>query len=114
MSSKRGKPRDPMLVEVIAAIGAGRIELGPIHAADSHVYGYCDPEDDNKIRLNQAPHAVEIAIHEATHRMRPRWSERAVKARTTRLLRQLSDREIDTLYNVILSTAQVRKRAETL
>lgn len=103
-----------MLVEVIAAIGAGRIELGPIHDPGFHVYGYCDADDNNTIRLNQAPHTVEIAIHEATHRMRPAWTERAVRCRTTRLMNQLSDAEIDTLYNVILSTAQVRKRAETL
>ena len=107
------QPRDPLMIELVAAIGAGQIEVGPIHAARQYVYGWCDTSN-GKVRLNPAPHAVEIALHECLHRMRPTWKERTVSARAKRLLGQLSDEEIDRLYDVIVTTARVRKRADVL
>ena len=105
--------RDPLLIELIAAIGAGGIEMGPIHAAKQFVYGWCDTST-GKVRLNPAPHAVEIALHECLHRMRPTWKERTVTARAKSLLGQLSDPEIDRLYEVIVAVARVKKRADSL
>lgn len=107
------KRRDPLLLELVAAIGAGNIELGPIHSEDEFVYGWMDTKN-GRIRLNPAPHAVLIALHEATHRVRPSWSERSVWRRSRQIMKQLSDDEIDRLYDVILSTACVKKRADTL
>jgi len=106
-------PRDPLLIELIAAIGAGRIDSGAIHERGHFVYGWCD-EKNGRVRLNPAPHAVEIALHECIHRMRPTFTERGVSRRAKQLLRQLSDPEIDRLYSVIVATARVRKRADVL
>lgn len=108
------KTRDPLLIELIAAIGAGRIAFGPIHHKKQYVYGFCDVSDDNAIRINPAPHAVDVCLHEALHRMRPKWSERSVLRKTKQLMGQLSDDEIDRLYQVILSTAKVSKKVATL
>jgi hypothetical protein len=105
-------PRDPLLIEVIAALGAGRIDLGPIHDDESFVDGYA--ERNGRVRINPAPALVDTALHELIHRLRPGFSERAVRAKTTRLMRQLSDPEIDALYGVILATAHVRKTPSSL
>jgi hypothetical protein len=105
-------PRDPLLIEVIAAIGAGRIDLGPIHDDDSFVDGYAEP--NGRVRINPAPAVVETALHEMLHRMRPKWSERSVRAKATRLIRALSDPEIDRLYDVILSTARLTRTPSSL
>lgn len=103
----RPQKRDPILLEVVAALGAGRIEFGSIHDEKEFVHGYTWP--DGSIRINVSLDAVTTAIHECLHRMRPGWSERAVRAKTTRLLRQLSYPEIDTLYEILLATAARRK-----
>lgn len=100
--------RDPLLVEVIAAIGAGRLMVESIHSDEAFVDGMMEP--DGYVTINPAPSIVDTAIHEMLHRMRPQWSERAVRAKTTRLIRQLSDPEIDRLYGVILAVALKQKR----
>lgn len=109
MKRKRLK-RDPVLLEVAAAIGAGRIVIGPIHDDDSFVHGYA--EGNGKVRLNPAIEMCDTAIHELLHRLRPSWSERAVRTKTTRLMRQMSYQEIDTLYELVLARARTSKRPE--
>jgi hypothetical protein len=66
---------------------------------------------DGKIRINQTISTVNTLIHECLHRLRPQWSERAVRARTTRLMRQMSYQQIDKLYEIVLSTARHTKEA---
>lgn len=105
-------PRDPLLIEVIAAIGAGRMELGPIHDDTEFVDGYAEP--NGKVRINPAPAVVDTVLHEMLHRMRPAWSERAVRSKATRLMRSLSDPEIDRLHDVILSKARFTRRPSSL
>ena len=107
------RTRDPLMIEIIAAIGAGRIEVGPIHSPRQYVYGWCDT-NSGRVRLNPAPHAVEICLHECIHRLRPTWTERGVNSRAKRLLGQLSDAEIDRIYEVILSVATIKHKADTL
>lgn len=101
--------RDPLILELVAALGAGRVTVGPIHDDEEFVHGLARP--DGRIQINLAVSAVDTALHELLHRMRPTWSERAVRSRVGRMMRQLSDREIDTLYTVLLSTAHARKKA---
>jgi hypothetical protein len=112
MKRRRPPARDPILIELVAAIGAGRIEFGPIHYEGEFVHGIA--RKDGSIRLNPAIEAVDTVLHECCHRLRPKWSERAVRAKVTRLMRELSMPELDKIYEVLLSTASVRKRAEHL
>lgn len=101
--------RDPVLIEVIAALGAGRVVFRPIHADGEYgVHGCCEPS--GVISINPAIEICSTAIHEALHRLRPGWSERRVRAWENKLVRSLSDKEIDRLYAVILSVAQVSRR----
>lgn len=106
------RSRDPLLIELIAAIGAGNLELGPIHDETYYVDGICD--DDGRVRINLSHHAVDVCLHECIHRLRPKWKEQTVRQRVGKLLRQMSDQEIDTLYNVIQATAIVKTKPDTL
>ena len=104
--------RDPLLIELIAAIGAGHIDLRPIHAEGETVQGCC--ETDGKITINPAHEIVSTCLHEAIHRMRPKWSERRVRANEAKLMHGLTDAEVDRLYQVILSVAKTKKRPKKL
>lgn len=100
-------PRDPLILELVAAIGAGRIELGPIHDDTEFVHGYA--QKNGVVRINPAASVVDDVLHELTHRMRPKWKEHAVRSRVGRIIRQLSDPEIDTIYTLLLSSAKTRR-----
>lgn len=108
---RRRKPRDPILLEVAAAIGAGRIDIGPIHDDALLVHGFCE---GSKIRINPAIDVADTILHECLHRLRPAWSERAVRAKTTRLMRQLSSAEIDKIYELVMSVGVTKRKAERL
>lgn len=109
MPRKAKRPtRDPLLLEIAAAIGAGRTTIGPIHDDGEFVEGFI--EGKGQIRINPSISVCDTAIHEITHRLRPKWSERAVRSKTTRLMRQMSWREIDKLYELILARSRSTKR----
>lgn len=99
-------PRDPLLLEVAAAIGAGRIRFRSMASEDVFVHGHT--ADDGLITINPVPDVVDSAVHECLHRLRPKWSERAVKTKTTRLMKQLQDSEIDKLFELVLVSAKIR------
>jgi hypothetical protein len=111
--ARRSTLRDPLLLEIAAAIGAGNIEIGPIHSDREFVHGVAYTKT-GRIRINPAVDVVDTALHECCHRLRPHWSERTVKARATRLMAQMSLAEIDKLYEVLLTTAKVKKRPELI
>lgn len=102
--------RDPLLLEIAAAVGAGNIEIGPIHDDETFVHGLA--YKNGKIVINPAIDVVDTLLHECCHRLRPEWSERAVRTRVTRLMRQLSDKEIDKMYELVLVAAQAAKAAQ--
>lgn len=108
----RYQKRDPLLLELVAAIGAGNIERGPIRDDEAHVHGLCDT--DGRIRINEAVNVTDTAIHEAMHRMRPKWSESAVRRRTAQIMSSLSDEEVETIYNLVLSVSTPRAKPERL
>lgn len=103
--------RDPLLLELVAAIGAGRIAIGPIHDDVEFVHGVCE---GSHVTINPAIAVVNIALHECLHRIRPEFSERSVRAKVTRLMRSLTLAEIDRLYGIVLATARQRKRPKQL
>ena len=98
--------RDPLLLELVAAIGAGGIWVGPLHDDRDILHGLCE---GGKVYVDQTVSTVDTLLHELTHRMRPAWSERTVRARTARLMHQLTRAEMDRIYQVALSTARRRK-----
>lgn len=106
--------RDPLLIEVIAAIGAGNIELGPIHDDQFYIHGYCDDAQKNRIRVNPSIDTVDTIVHEAIHRMRPTWNEARVRRKTAELFAQLSDAEVDKIYEIVLTVAEVKRKPRRL
>ena len=101
--------RDPLMLELVAAIGAGNIEIGPLHDDDAFLHGLCE---GRRVYVNPSVSVVDTCLHECLHRMRPAWSERAVRAKVTRLMSLLSLDEVDRLYNIVLATAKHRKTAK--
>lgn len=105
--------RDPIWLEVAAALGAGHVHERLIEDADRddvYVLGCCDEATPYTITLNVATIIANTLIHEALHRIRPQWSERVVRRRTSQLLAQLSAAEIERLYDIYLGVRQRRKR----
>lgn len=105
MSRKKLTPRDPLMLEIMAAIGAGRILIGSIRGHEGEfVHGICSP--DGEIVINPSVEIADTAIHECIHRLRPAWSERTVRARTKRLMCQLSHDEVEKVFEVVMATAR--------
>lgn len=104
---------DPLLLEVACALGAGHVSVGPIHAEGELIHGYAVTTGKRKGRvfLNPSVALVDTAIHELIHRLRPKWSEATVRRRTAKIMRGLSNAEIDKFHELIDVTATVRKRA---
>lgn len=102
------KQRDPLLLEVVAAIGAGNMDMRPIHDGDEPIHGFME-WDTGKATVNPAKALVDTAIHEIIHRLRPKWSEATVRQRTGKLMKALSADEVDRLYTIVLSVAEAKK-----
>jgi hypothetical protein len=103
---RRQRGHDPLLLELVAAIGAGRIEFGPLHSDTDLLHGLCE---GSRVYVDQTVSTVDTLLHELAHRMRPEWSERTVRARTAKLMGQLTRAEMDRIYAIALSTAKTRK-----
>lgn len=105
----RRKPpaRDPILLEVAAAIGAGRITIGQIDMGDEeHVHGIT--WSDGGIVINPTVETVDTAIHECLHRLRPTWTERTVRTRTRKLMGQLSNKDVECLFTLLVTRAAMK------
>ena len=99
---------DPLLLEIAAAIGAGRISIADIEAGEGEfVSGLTFP--DGRIVVNPKPDMVDTLIHELCHRLRPSWSERQVRRKTAELMSGLSHAEVDRLYMLMMAAATVKR-----
>jgi len=106
------KGRDPLLIEVLVALGAGNLTIGPIHCPTERVAGYAVVRGKKKgaVRIDLSHDAVDTALHELIHRLRPRWTEQRVLRQTTAFMRELSDAERDRICQQIQAVATVTKR----
>ena len=96
------KTRDPLLLEVAAAIGAGNLRIAHIPSTRrEYIHGLCD-QHTGHVTINPATGTVDTAIHEMLHRLRPHWTERGVRRRTRQLMKRLSDAEVEKLYELVL------------
>jgi hypothetical protein len=99
--------RDPLLVEVLTGLGAVQVKERYLVDGAAKQRNFCHGEYlDGVVTVNPAPSVVETLVHELLHHVRPAWSERAVRARTTRLIREMSHRDVQAVY------AEYRKRVE--
>jgi hypothetical protein len=89
--------RDPLLADVVGSIYAAPVREELIREDPKlHVFGDHDP-GDGTIRLNVPLLRVLVFLHEATHRVRPRWDERTVRSQSRRLLHALDADDVDAL-----------------
>lgn len=97
MGAKRG--RDPLLIDVLAELGAGRISEDFIRSESSNyiVEGLCE---GRHVTVNPVPAIVDTLLHELIHRARPSWTERTVRSRTKRLVGMLTVAEQEAIYAV--------------
>lgn len=107
MGRKRG--RDPLLVEVLAELGAGRISEDFIHSERKHLH-ILGLTDGQHIVINPMRETVDTVLHECLHRARPELSELAVRRRTAQFMRLLTDAEIQAIYDVYQRVAVKVKR----
>jgi hypothetical protein len=55
--------------------------------------------EGGRIVVNVQPHVVDTVIHEVLHEMFQQYSERAICSLTGKLMKQLSEDEIQAVYN---------------
>lgn len=99
---------DPILLEIAAAVGAGRISIRAIHDNADICHGVT--MDDGEIAISPIPSTCDTLVHEVIHRLRPAWTERAVRSRTAKLMRRMTMAEMETLYVILMASAKVKKR----
>lgn len=105
--------RDVIFVELCATLGTGRLHEAYIASTDPHerVDGLCV---SGKVIVNPVYHVVETLLHECVHRIRPEWSERSVRRKTTQVMRQLRDEEIQRVYEIWLGARKVSRKTVKL
>lgn len=101
---KAPKPeRSPLVGEIIAAIKTLPIQARFLESEESPerelIHGCCDQTAQPKITVNEAVPIVDILFHEALHAIRQTWQERTVDRRAAGLFRQLSNDEIQSIYD---------------
>src|SRR4051812_27810421 len=94
------RQHDPMLRELLEAIPRAPIREEAIR--DTEVFAFGDSAEDGAIRIDIGLLRVVVAVHELLHRVRPGWSERAVRARTTRLLHTMTDDDVVALNAILV------------
>lgn len=92
------------LEEIREQLTQTKVEERPIvehHPRAKPIRGYADGE--GTVVVNPVPDTLDTLIHELFHARYPKWSERYVKAETTRLVRSLTHEEQQALYKAYRS-----------
>jgi len=97
--------RSPLLLKLMARAGELDFEECWIPSVNG-CKTLADWSDKGRIRVNPMPHVVDSVIHELLHEACPTYSERAVRSMTGKLMKQLSDEEIQAIY------AEFRRRVD--
>jgi hypothetical protein len=105
---KRRKP-DPLLLRVCAELGAGRITEAYISDPKWHVDGLCEFGPRGRVTISPHYQTVDSLVHELIHRLQPEWSESYVRGRTTRLVRALTEQQLQTIYDEYQKRKRTRK-----
>ena len=105
---------DPLLLDLVAALGQAHITSGQIRTPRKRspytILGLCEGK---QITINEAQLLLPVILHELTHYVRPHWTERGVERATQRLLRSLSDDDVEHLYR-LYRAAKRRHRKSAL
>jgi hypothetical protein len=107
VGKRRG--RDPLLIAVLAELGAGRISEDFItsQTPGAVIHGLIEGQH---ISINPMHSVVDTVLHECLHRARPEMSELAVRRRTAKFMRCLTDVEIQSIYDIYQRASKKVKR----
>lgn len=104
---RKAANRSPLMVQVWAELGAGRIVekfiSDPQHFVDGETSG------NGHITINPAHQTCDTVIHEILHRLHPNWSETYVRRTTTYLRRRMTDAETEAFYSEYQKRVKRRK-----
>lgn len=111
MTRKPTRRRSSLLVRLLARMGEVDFEEAYIPCAkDQYIYGLWHPE--GKITINPIPHVVESILHELCHEhFGNSRDEAAVDRATYRMRKQLSEDELQAIYE---EYAKRRRRSRRL
>jgi hypothetical protein len=100
---------DALTSEVIGDLEAGKriYECVILSEGDAWIEGAMQ---EGEVWVNPAPNVLETVFHEILHRLYPSWAERTVISRSRKILRGLSDTEVERLYGVYLRVARKSKK----
>ena len=100
------KSQTPLLIKLMSLLGETNISEQYIEKdgrtakqSGVDVYGYWD-EGTNSLVVNPVPHIVDTLIHELLHKLHPDYSEQTVRSMTGKLMKQLSDAELQAIYDM--------------
>lgn len=96
-----------LLREVVASIADAPIYERQLRSDQVFVFGGHNAADGS-VTLNVPLLRVMVAMHELTHRVRPLWSERTVRARSAELLRALNDDGVAAVDRALVDAIRVR------
>jgi hypothetical protein len=92
--------RDPLMVEVLAALGDVTLKERYLIDQSKPVTNWQDGEYlAGTVTINPVPFIVTTLIHEILHHIRPTWSETVILRRCTQLLRGMTHDEAKVMYN---------------
>jgi hypothetical protein len=100
---------DPLLLDVLTALGSASIESGRIVTSDEGVtvMGLCEGQ---AITINEAALVLPIVVHELVHAVRPQATEHAVCCLTARVLRGMSDADVEHVYRLYVMAKRRHRR----
>jgi hypothetical protein len=90
--------RSPLLLKLMARMAEVefREEYIPQAKDGCDIYGLWD--SSGVITINPIPHVVTTVVHELLHEAKPDYSERAVRSMVGKLMKQLTEEEMITIY----------------
>lgn len=103
---------DPLLLDLVAALGQASITSGQIRPGRKRApYVILGLQEGRSITINEGQILLPVILHELVHYVRPDWSELGVERATQRLLRSLSDDDIEHLYRLYRRARRRHRKA---
>ena len=96
---KEKEPRNPLLIKILAKLDGVEIHEAhiPREPGFGHIYAKWEPS--GKVTINPVPHVVDSLLHEMAHEVFPAYTEIGVRSLVGKLMKQLSDEELQTIYD---------------
>lgn len=112
--AKKTKKKSPILLRVMARMGDLQFKEGYLSYGTNGRSTLGMWENDGTIVINPIPEVVDTIIHEILHDLFPHYSERAILSLTGKLYRQLSEEELQTIYDEYKKRVELSPRLQKI